>query len=66
MEAERICLLDISPPRTGEIQRRVIQVNMGGETVWREFDVARVFDSKEQAQAYAEEHGITDLLLNPV
>lgn len=61
MDVERICLLDICPPRAGEIQRRVIQVNVGGENVWREFDVVRAFESEEEARAYADENGIQDV-----
>ena len=61
MDAERICLLDICPPRVGEIQRRVIQVNMEGETVWREFDIVRAFESDEEAREYADHHAIEDV-----
>ena len=58
MDVEKICLLDVSPPDAGELQRRVIQVNVGGEQVWREFDVVRVFESEAEARAYADENGI--------
>lgn len=58
MDVEKICLLDISPPGAGELQRRVIQVNVGGEQVWREFDVVRAFESEAEARAYADENGI--------
>ena len=58
MDVEKICLLDISPPGVGELQRRVIQVNVDGEEVWREFDVVRTFESEEEARAYADENGI--------
>lgn len=61
MDAERICLLDIYPPGEGKMQRRAIEVSIGGERVWREFDVARMFDSEEEARAYAEENGIEDV-----
>lgn len=61
MEAERICLLDICPPRMGEMQRRIIKVGREGEKVWREFDIVRTFESKEEAQEYADENGITDV-----
>jgi hypothetical protein len=54
MDAEQICLLDISPE--GEMQRRVIQV----EGVWHEFDIVRIFDSQEEAQQYADSFGIKD------
>ncbi len=58
MDVEKICLLDISPPGADELQRRVIQVNVGGEEVWREFDVVRAFESEAEAKAYADENGI--------
>jgi hypothetical protein len=61
MDAERICLLDICPPRVGEIQRRVIQVNIEGEEVWREFDIVRAFESEEEAREYASRNGIKDM-----
>jgi recombinational DNA repair protein RecR len=57
MDEERICLLDICPE--GEMQRRVIQVGEDGP--WREFDIVRSFRSEEEAQAYADEHGIGDV-----
>ena len=59
MNAEQICLLDINPPDAGLMQRRVIQV---GDS-WHEFDVVRIFESVGEAQAYAAEHGISDIQL---
>jgi hypothetical protein len=61
MDAERICLLDICPPRVGEIQRRAIQVNREGGKVWREFDVVRAFENEEEAKEYADRHVIEDV-----
>jgi hypothetical protein len=61
MDTERICLLDICPPRVGEIQRRVIQVSIEGEKVWREFDIVRAFESEEEAIEYANKNGIEDV-----
>ena len=63
MDVEKICLLDICPPHMGEIQRRVIQISTGGETAWREFDVVRAFESKEEARKYADENAIGDVEL---
>ena len=63
MNAEGISLLDISPPHPGEMQRRVIAVQHGGEQVWREFDVVRTFDSDAEARRYAAEHSIEDVEL---
>jgi hypothetical protein len=59
-----MCLLDVSPPRQGEVQRRVIRVQMDGEWVWREFDIVKVFDSAEAAIGYADRNGIEDIDLN--
>ena len=59
-----VCLLDVSPPRQGEVQRRVIRVHIDGEWTWREFDIVRVFDSAEAAIGYADKHGIADMDLN--
>jgi hypothetical protein len=61
MNAEQICLLDICPPRIGEIQRRVVQVKVEGEAVWREFDIVRMFESEEEAKEYADENAIEDM-----
>ncbi|MCX6031301.1 MAG: hypothetical protein NT169_18635 [Chloroflexi bacterium] len=65
MDAWRICLLDIAPPRPGESQRRLIQVYMGGEAVWREYDVVRMFDSEAEARGFARENRIADVNLIP-
>jgi len=61
MNAEKIALLDIAPPHPGEMARRVIAVDYHGQQLWREFDVARTFESEEQARQYAVAHGIADV-----
>ena len=61
MDVDKVCLLDIDPPRPGEVQRRVIQVDMEGQTVWREFDVARMFEDENEAKEYANQNGIEDV-----
>jgi hypothetical protein len=63
MNVTRICLLDIAPPDRGKIQRRVIQVSIDGQETWREFDVVRAFESREEALAYAAANGIEDVAL---
>jgi hypothetical protein len=63
MDVERPCLLDICPPEGGLMQRRLIEVEVEGEVVWREFDVVKVFEDEEVARAYAGERGITDVEL---
>lgn len=63
MDVERPCLLDIAPDDAGLMQRRVIEVEVNGETEWREFDIVRSFESEEEARAYADEHGIADVAL---
>jgi 8-oxo-dGTP diphosphatase len=65
MNVERICLLDISPPQPGQVQRRVIAVRHGDEELWREFDVVRTFETEAEARQYAVEHGIEDVELAP-
>jgi hypothetical protein len=60
MDVDRICLLEINPPGLGMAQRRVMQVRIDGEEVWREFETVRVFDSAGEAQAYAQAHGVED------
>jgi len=61
MDEERLCLLDIRPPEEGLMQRRSIEIERDGETVWRTFDVVRVFADTAEARAYAEAHGIADV-----
>lgn len=63
MDVGKICLLDIAPPDQGQIQRRVIEVEIDGDSAWREFDIVKAFDSAETAQAYAHENGIRDVQL---
>jgi hypothetical protein len=61
MNQEKICLLDIDPPNQGMVQRRVLQLQLGGEEVWREYDILRSFETQAEALAYASEQGIEDL-----
>lgn len=63
MDVERICLLDVDPPDAGLLQRRVIEIEVDGQPVWREFDVVRTFQDAEEAGRYAEEEGIRDVVL---
>jgi hypothetical protein len=58
MDEERICLLDIDPPDRGMVQRRVIEVEIAGESSWREFDIVRTFDDEAEARSHAADHGI--------
>lgn len=58
---EKICLLDISPPHYGEWTRRVIEVEIDGEKVCREFDVVKIFQSEDEAREYAEKNEIKDV-----
>lgn len=58
MNVERICLLDVDPPQPGTRQRQVIEVEIAGERVWREFDVVRIFADLDQARAYAATHPV--------
>jgi hypothetical protein len=61
MDVERICLLDIAPHDRGLMQRRVIEVEVDGETEWREFDIVRAFEDEKEARAYADEHDVEDV-----
>lgn len=62
MNVEKICLLDIAPPQAGEVQRRVIEVEIEGQRAWREFDIVRLFDDQEEAGQYAQDNGIQDVV----
>ncbi len=61
MDVARLCLLDIAPPDAGLLQRRVIQITVDGEAMWREFDVVKVFKDESDARAYAQAHQIEDI-----
>lgn len=63
MDVEHPCLLDVCPPREGEIQRRVIRFEHDEQETWREFDIVRVFDDELEALRFAREHGIEDIEL---
>jgi hypothetical protein len=63
MDVERFSLLDIDPPRPGQIQRRVIEISDEGRTAWCEYDIVRVFESQEAALDYARQHSIHDVEL---
>ena len=62
-DVEKICLLETYPPGSGDAQRRMIDVEVDGKTVWREYDVVRTFDSEQEARDYAEENSIQSVTL---
>lgn len=51
-------LLDIDPPRHGEVARLVVQVLLVAETEWRKYDMMRVFANEAEARSYALAHQI--------
>jgi hypothetical protein len=63
MNVVKIGLLDISPPHPGEMARRVIALQHGGEQVWREFDLVRTFETEAEALQYAAGHGLEALVI---
>jgi len=63
MKTEMICLLNIAPEDAGLAQRRMIEVQVGGETVWKEFDIVRTFVDEEEALGFARSNNITDIKL---
>ncbi|MDQ7824535.1 MAG: hypothetical protein RDV48_17160 [Candidatus Eremiobacteraeota bacterium] len=58
-QERRYCLLELLPP--GEAQRRVIEVVIDGKKQFCEYETTRIFSSLPEAQAYAAQHGITDV-----
>ena len=52
----KYCLLDLSP--SGYAARPVIEVEIDGETVWREYDNIKIFATYDDAFAYARQHNI--------
>jgi len=63
MKTEMICLLNIAPEDAGLAQRRMIEVQVGGETVWKEFDIVRTFVDEEEALGFARSNNIKDIKL---
>lgn len=62
MDYDRICLLDIDPPDQGMMQRRVIEFKGDdGQSVWREFEVVKVFQDKDEALVFARKNEIINL-----
>jgi hypothetical protein len=58
MNEGKYCLLEIMPP--GNAQRRVIELEVNGQKVWREFEAIKVFASIDEARQYAADHHIHD------
>jgi hypothetical protein len=57
---KKLALLELDPE--GDVARRVIRVEGDGKATFHEFEIARFFESREEAQAYAREHGVTDAI----
>jgi hypothetical protein len=60
-QKNRICLLDICPPDKGMVARPMIPFLIDGKSVYREYDVVKVFENADEAKKYAKEQGITDV-----
>jgi len=60
-KTKKICLLDIAPEDAGLAQRRMIEVQIRGEMVWKEFDIIRTFVDEEEARRYAKTYQIDDI-----
>ena len=56
----RYALLDICPDAPGTIARPIIQITVGGEKQYREFDLVKFFESRDEAATYAARYGIDD------
>ena len=56
-----ICLLNLCPPNRGMLARPTITVTENGQMTAREYDVAKVFKSKAEAQDFAGKNGISDI-----
>jgi hypothetical protein len=59
----KYCLLDICVQ--GDMARRVIEVEINGEKVWRAFDITKTFETYDQAIAYARANKIPFVKDNP-
>jgi hypothetical protein len=61
LDQERICLLEVAGDDRGLAQRRVVELDLDGERVWREVDVVRVFVDSAPARAFATREGVDDV-----
>lgn len=61
MDIGKVCLLDVGFSDEGKQQRRVVQVTIDGEEIWREFEIVKVFETRGEAEKYAAENGIKDV-----
>jgi hypothetical protein len=59
----KYCLLDICVQ--GDAARRVIEVEIDGEKVWRAFDIKKIFKTYEKAIAYARANKVPFVKDNP-
>jgi hypothetical protein len=59
----KYCLLDICVQ--GDMARPVIEVEINGEKVWRAFDITKIFETYDQAIAYARANKIPFVKDNP-
>ncbi|MCB9232217.1 MAG: hypothetical protein H6581_11165 [Bacteroidia bacterium] len=58
VEANKWALLNICPDNPGMVARRVTEFTWQGEKLWVEFEVEKVFESKQEARAWSKEHGV--------
>jgi len=59
MSARKYCLLNISPK--GVMARPVIEVEIKGKKEWREYEIVKIFEDRDEADRYAKGNGITDV-----
>jgi hypothetical protein len=57
---KRIALLNLCPENRGMVARPMLSVNVGGNFRMFEYDVARVFKNRKEAEKYAKKNDIQD------
>jgi hypothetical protein len=60
----RYALLDTCPDAGAPAARAVVEVGAGGAKRSAEFEVARFFEDRQEAEAYAREHGVADFKID--
>lgn len=58
---KRIALLNLCPENRGMVARPMLPVEVEGKLTMFEYDVARVFKNRKEAEKYARQNGITDV-----
>ena len=58
-----LCLIELFPPGETIAQRRMIEIAIGGERVWQEYEIVRTFDTEGEAREFARSNEVEDVVI---